>query len=394
MTYEVVADFGRRVRLGMVGGGLDSVIGRTHLVSMRADGLCELTAGAMSVDPAVATQSAKQELIASDRIYLDYKEMAGQEAKRDDGIDAVVIATPPQIHFQVAKAFLENGIDVICEKPLTRNLAEAIELGKLIDAQDRLFCLTHCYSGYPMVRQARDMVRSEELGEVRLIEGELCAGDPGVAREPEDPTNRHWRFRAASMGKGAIMGEVASHAHHTVSYVTGLKVEQVSAELSTFAKGREVYDNSYVTARFEGGARGRIWGSYMASGNDHGLSFRIFGEKAGLIWNQEDPEVLWFKPIGKPAVRLARGYDCSSDDSLAGTRFRPGHPEGYALAFANLYSDFAQAIMHRKLGRDPSAFLNRIPGIDDGISVMALIDAAVRSYENDGKWTDVLVGPV
>ncbi len=392
MTYDVVADFGRRIRLGMVGGGLDSVIGRTHLVSLRADGLCELTAGAMSVDPAVAKQSAKQELIANDRIYLDYQEMADQERKREDGIDAVVIATPPQIHFRVAKAFLENGIDAICEKPVTRDLDEAIELKKLIGAQDRLFCLTHCYSGYPMVRQARDMVRSGALGEVRLIEGELCAGDPGVAREPEDPATRHWRFRAASMGKGAIMGEVASHAHHIVSYVTGLKVEQVSAELSTFAKGREVYDNSYVTARFEGGARGRIWGSYMASGNDHGLSFRIFGEKAGLTWHQEDPEVLWFKPIGKPSVRMARGYDCNSDDSLAGSRFRPGHPEGYALAFANLYSDFAQAIMYRKLGRDPSVFLNRIPGIDDGVSVMALIEAAFRSYNNDGKWTDVSGG--
>ena len=307
MTYEVLAEFGRRVRLGMVGGGIDSVIGRTHLGSMRVDGLCELKAGVMSVDPIIATQSAKQELIDNDRIYNNYQEMAFQEGKREDGIDAVVIATPPQIHFQVAKVFLENGIDVICEKPLTRNLKEAIELKKLVHAHDRILCLTPCYTGYPMVRQARDMVKSGELGEVRLIEGELCAGDPGVAREPNDPAKRHWRFKESSMGKGAIMGEVASHAHHIVSYVTGLKVNQVSAELSTFAKGREVYDNSYVTTRFEGGARGRIWGSYMASGNDHGLSFRIFGEKAGLIWHQENPEVLWFKPIGKPAVRMARG---------------------------------------------------------------------------------------
>ena len=389
MTYEVLAEFGRRIRLGMVGGGIDSVIGRTHLVSMRVDGLCELKAGVMSVDPIIATQSAKQELIDNDRIYNDYQEMAYQEGKREDGIDAVVIATPPQIHFQVAKVFLENGIDVICEKPLTRNLKEAIELKKLVHTHDRILCLTHCYTGYPMVRQARDMVKSGELGEVRLIEGELCAGDPGVAREPDDPAKRHWRFKESSMGKGAIMGEVASHAHHIVSYVTGLKVEQVSAELSTFAKGREVYDNSYVTTRFEGGARGRIWGSYMASGNDHGLSFRIFGEKAGLIWHQENPEVLWFKPIGKPAVRMARGYENNSSDSLEASRFRPGHPEGYALAFANLYTDFVSAIMYRNLNRDPSVFLNRIPGIDDGLRVMALIEAALKSYENDGKWTDI-----
>ena len=283
MTYEVLAKFGRRLRLGMVGGGIDSVIGRTHLVSMRVDGFYNLTAGAMSVKPEIAVQSAKQELISKDRIYVDYKTMAKEEANREDGIDVVLIATPPQLHYQVSKEFLENGIDVICEKPLTKNLEEAINLKKLINDNDRLFCLTHCYSGYPMVRQARDMIKSGELGNIKLIEGELCAGDPGVVNEPENPANRHWRFKKTSMGEGAIMGEVASHAHHIVSYVTGLRVEEVSAELSTFAKNREVFDNSYVTARFEGGARGRIWGSYVAAGNDHGLSFRIFGEKGGLI---------------------------------------------------------------------------------------------------------------
>ena len=389
MTYEVLAKFGRRLRLGMVGGGIDSVIGRTHLVSMRVDGFYNLTAGAMSVKPEIAVQSAKQELISKDRIYLDYKTMAKEEANREDGIDVVLIATPPQLHYQVSKEFLENGIDVICEKPLTKNLEEAINLKKLINDNDRLFCLTHCYSGYPMVRQARDMIKSGELGNIKLIEGELCAGDPGVVNEPENPANRHWRFKKTSMGEGAIMGEVASHAHHIVSYVTGLRVEEVSAELSTFAKDREVFDNSYVTARFEGGARGRIWGSYVAAGNDHGLSFRIFGEKGGLIWHQEESEVLWYKPIGKAAVRIARGYDSNSSDSLSGSRFRPGHPEGYALAFANLYTDFAMAIIYKKLKKDPSKFLNRIPGILDGIDVMALIDAAMHSNNNNGEWVKV-----
>jgi predicted dehydrogenase len=191
------------------------------------------------------------------------------------------------------------------------------------------------------------------------------------------------------MGKGAILGEVASHAHHIVTYVTGLRVEQVSAELTTFVERREVYDNSYVTARFDNGARGRIWGSYVAAGNDHGLWFRIYGERGGLTWVQEDPEVLWFKPIGKPAIRLARGYDDLSADSLEATRFRPGHPEGYALAFANLYSDFARAIVARRLGRPFGAYLDRIPGVRDGVGVMALIEAAVASNERNGAWTDV-----
>jgi predicted dehydrogenase len=270
-----------------------------------------------------------------------------------------------------------------------RDLAEAVQLHHLIAKHDRLFCLTHCYTGYPMVRQARAMVASGALGRIRLIEGELCAGDPGVSVEPEDPAKRHWRFRASSMGKGAILGEVASHAHHIVSYVTGLDALEVSAELTTFVDRREVYDNSYVTVRFADGARGRIWGSYVAAGNDHGLSFRIFGEKGGLIWIQEDPEVLWFKPIGAPAVRLARGYEMLSPMAAEATRFRPGHPEGYALAFANLYADFAQAMMAKRLGRPYQSFMDRIPGIGDGVKVMALIDAAMRSHNDQGMWTSV-----
>lgn len=389
MTEDFLPQFGRRVRLGLVGGGRDSVIGRTHLVAMRVDGLYDLVAGAMSVDPAIAQASGRAELLAPDRIYEDYRRMAEREAAREDGIDAVVIATPPQLHFDVAEAFLSRGIDVICEKPLCRDFDEAVRLRDLVVKHDRLFCLTHCYTGYPMVREARAMVAAGRLGQVRLIEGELCAGDPGVSVEPEDPSKRHWRFRAASMGKGAILGEVASHAHHIVSYVTGLDAVEVSAEMSTFVPRREVYDNSYVTARFEGGARGRIWGSYVAAGNDHGLSFRIFGEKGGLTWVQEDPEVLWFKPIGEAAVRVARGYDGQSDDALAASRFRPGHPEGYALAFANLYTDFAKAIMARRLGLPHQPFVQRIPGIDDGVRVMALIDAAVRSQEENGSWTRV-----
>lgn len=189
------------------------------------------------------------------------------------------------------------------------------------------------------------------------------------------------------MGNAAILGEVASHAHHIVTYVSGLDIVEVSAEMNTFVDRREVYDNAYVTARFENGARGRIWGSYVAAGNDHGLSFRIFGEKGGLIWLQEEPEVLWFKPIGKPAIRHARGYDTADPDIGEATRFRPGHPEGYALAFANLYVDFAHALMARRLGLAFERYLSRIPGAEDGVRTMALIDAASQSQDAAGSWT-------
>lgn len=368
---------------------MDSVIGRTHLVAMRVDGFYDLVAGAMSIDPVIARESGRAALLDEDRIYSDYREMAAAEAGRPDGIDVVAIATPPQLHFDVASAFLKKGIDVICEKPITANLAQARDLAVIQREQDRLFCLTHCYTGYPMVREARSLIASGELGPVRLVEAELCAGDPGVSVEPADPSKRHWRFREASMGKGAILGEVASHAHNIATFVTGLTVTDVSAEMSTFVDRREVFDNSYVTARFDNGARGRIWGSYVAAGNDHGLSFRIYGEKGGLVWVQEDPEVLWLKPIGKAAIRLARGYDDQSKASLQATRFRPGHPEGYALAFANLYSDFARAILAKRLGVPYGEYTALLPGIADGIAVMALIEAAMTSQGNDGAWTPV-----
>jgi predicted dehydrogenase len=383
---DLLRQFGRRVRLGMVGGGADSVIGLTHLVAMRADGFCELVAGAMSVDPKIAVSSAQNELLAEDRIYTDFQEMAAKESKRADGIDAVVIATPPQLHYSVAKAFLEHGIHVVCEKPMTKTVEEAWELAALVEKTGKLFCLTHCYTGYPMVRQARQMIRSGTIGKVRLIEAELSAGDSGVMNDPRDPSRRHWRFRASSMGKHAILGEVGSHAYNIACYVTGLVAEKVSADMTTFAPGREVFDNAYLTLAFKEGVRGRIWSSYVAAGHDHGLRFQIFGEAGNLAWEQENPEELWHKPVGGPAVRWAKGYDELSPESLDATRFRPGHPEGYALAFANLYTEFACTFMAQSLALPTEHFSAALPTVQDGVVGMQLIEAAGRSNEQGGQW--------
>src|SRR3984957_10267613 len=376
---DLLRKFGRRVRLGMVGGGADSVIGLTHLLAMRVDGFCELVAGAMSVDPKIAVLSGQNELLAADRIYTDFQEMAVRESQRSDGIDAVVIATPPQLHYPAAKAFLELGIDVVCEKPMTKSVEEARQLCTLVEKTGKLFCLTHCYTGYPMVRQARQMILSGVIGKVRLIEAELSAGDSGVVNEPKDPSRRHWRFRVGSMGKHAILGEVGSHAYNIACFVTGLIAEKVSADMVTFAEGREVFDNAYLTVAFKEGVRGRIWSSYVAAGHDHGLRFQIFGESGNLAWEQESPEGLWHKPVGGPAVRWARGYDELSPESLQATRFRPGHPEGYALAFANLYSEFACALMARSLARPAEQFSAAPPTVNDGLVGMQLIGAARRS---------------
>ena len=382
--------FGRPLRLGFVGGGRDSVVGSTHLAACRADGFYAPTAAVFSDDDEISRSTAAAEFIDADRVYRDFFEMAEKECARPDGIEVVTIMTPPHLHFPAAEVFLKSGIEVICEKPVAVNLAEAQALQALVSQKKRLFCLTHCYSGYPMVREARAMVQSGALGDVRIFESELAAGDLGVSVEPEDPADRHWRFQPEVMGKGAILGEVASHAHHLQYYILGEQVAEVSAEMSTFVLGREVYDNAYLALRYASGARGRIWGSYVAAGNDHGLQFRVFGSKGGLHWHQESPEILRFKPIGGEERIIARGYDGLSSPANDATRFRPGHPEGYALAFANLYAEFACALIATHLDEDPGAFLSSLPGAGDGVVTLALFEAAMSSNENRGGWAPVL----
>jgi predicted dehydrogenase len=386
---QLLEQFGRRIRLGLVGGGADSVIGGTHRVAFRTDGLYELVAGAMSIDPEIASTTARADLLADDRSYTDFRVMAERESSRTDGIDVVAIATPPPIHLDVAREFLRRGIDVICEKPMTATLEQARELDLEVGASGRLFMLTHCYSGYPMVRQARAMVSSGTIGKVTIADAELATGDPGVAREPPDPTGRHWNLRPETMGKGVILAEVGSHAHHLVRYVTGEDVSSVAAQLSTIAGRREVYDNAFLNISLEGGAVGRLWSSFVATGNEHGLAFRIFGTEGALRWRQEAPEVLWWQRHGASAVRLSRGLDELSPTSRAATRFRPGHPEGYALAFANLYRDFAHAFIARELGLDPAPFLDPVPGIEDGLATLALIEAAISSNEAGSQVVEV-----
>ena len=386
MDKSLISAFGRRVRLGMVGGGAGSIIGDTHILALRADGFCDLVSGALSSRPDVARSSAAGELIDRDRAYVDWREMVEREAERPDPIDAVVIATPPQLHFPVAKAFLERGIDVICEKPMTVDLAEAEALVSLVREHDRLFCLTHCYTGYPMARQARAMIEAGAIGAVRMIDITFAPGDKGTSLEPEDLSQRHWRFQASSMGKASILGEVNSHAYQMVYFLTGLQAETVSAHLATFAERREVYDNVYATLRFADGVLGRLWSSYVAAGNDQGFSFLIIGETGQLRWNEEDPEYLWLKPMAAPAVVHARGYDENDESAKANVRFRPGFPEGYGLAFANLYVDFAQAIIARQLGKPYHHFLADLPTVEDGARGMKFMEAAARSHDNGGEW--------
>lgn len=386
---QLVRTIGRRLRLGMVGGGFDSVIGETHRIAFQADGLFDLVAGAFSIDPKIAQETGEGLLVAGDRVYADYREMARREAERADGIDVVVIATPPQIHAPVAKTFLEAGIDVICEKPLTRTLAEARDLKAAVNASGRVFVLTHCYSGFPMARHARDLVASGALGRIRMVEAEFAGGAPGVNLEPEDPADRHWRFRAGSMGKEAILGEVGTHAYHLMRYISGLTPRRLSARMQTFARNREVFDNAYLDLDYADGAVGRLWASYVATGTQHGLAFRIYGEQASLEWREEDAEFLRLKPLREPETILRAGQDGTSAFVGRSARFRPGHPEGYPLAFANIYLEAAIAIAANKQGQSPRPWLDNLPSVDDGVAGMQMIEAAAASASNDGAWTSL-----
>jgi predicted dehydrogenase len=380
-----IRDLGRRLRVGFVGGGTDSVIGKVHQVALRADGYGDLVAGAFSIDPEIGRATGADLLLDPTRVYDNWRDMLAGESARVDRIDVAVVITPPRLHQEIASAFLGEGFHVLCEKPLTDNAEAADALAAAAAAAPGLFALTHCYTGYPMVREARELIAAGSIGHIRLIEAEHAAGGPDMIHDDPDPARRHWRFRKASMGMGAVLGEVGSHPHNISEFVTGQRVTSVSASMSTLVPGREVFDNAYLNVTYDGGAIGRIWASYVGAGNEHGLGFRVFGDQGSLQWRQEDPEYLYHLVPGEPVRRISRGLPSTSELSRASTRLGWGHPEGYLMAFANVYRDFLGAVALHELGNDPSELLGRLPGVADGVSTMRLIDAALESQAADGK---------
>lgn len=377
--------FGRRLRIGMVGGGSDSIIGATHRYAFRSDGLYELVAGCLSVDPGIARASAEAELLAPDRSYTDYRTMAAAEAARADGIDVVCICTPPDLHAEIAMAFLAAGIDVICEKPMTRTAAEAEALAAAVRASGRSFLLTHCYTGYPMVREARALVRNGAIGVVRMVESDFMNG--AFLSEEPDPKKKHWRFRPQVMGTASMLGEIGSHAVNMASYVSGLPVASVSAELRIWVPGRETFDDGRVALRFGDGAAGRMWLSFVAAGLEHGFGFRVIGETGCLEWRQEQPELLLHHRASGGRVAITPGHDWLTPEGIHASRVRGGHPEGYLMAFANLYRDFACQLMARRLGEAVDPLWTDLPTVDDGVATMRFHEAVVASHETDGRWT-------
>ncbi len=381
----------RKVRLGIVGGGPGSNIGETHRYAARLDDRYALVTGVFASDAQRSRDFAAALDIAPDRRYGTWQEMADQEARREDGLEVVSIMTPNNSHYAIAKTFLEQGIDVICDKPLTTDLEQALELMRLVRQTGLVFGVTYCYSGYPMVRQARDMIRNRELGEIRLVQVEHASGWASSLLEAEGHKQAVWRTTPSIAGKSSVVGDLGTHAHHLACFITGLEITEVSAELSSIVPGRQVDDNAHIMLRFNNGARGMMWASMVAAGHLHGQRIRVYGEKGSLEWVQEQPNELVLHPVDGPHQILSRGFGWLSPAARRASRLWPGHPEGYLEAFANIYSDIADAVLARRDGvvADPLAYL--FPTVEDGVLGVKFVDAAVASHQQDGRWVDATV---
>ncbi|TNF18339.1 MAG: Gfo/Idh/MocA family oxidoreductase [Rhodobacteraceae bacterium] len=375
-----------RIRLGMVGGGNDAFIGGVHRIASRIDDRFELVAGALSSTPEKAAASGKALGLAADRAYGSFEEMAETEAARDDGIEAVSIVTPNHVHFPAAKAFLDRGIHVICDKPLTATQEDAEAMKKAVADSKALFILTHNYTGYPLVRQARQMVENGDLGQIRVVQAEYPQDWLTDPVETEGVKQAEWRTDPARSGAGGAVGDIGTHAYNLACFVTGLKGAELAADLQSFGAGRRLDDNAHVILRFDGGARGMLWCSQVAPGNENGLRLRVYGARGGLDWAQENPNELWFTPHGEATRRITRMGAGASDAANAVSRIPPGHPEGYLEGFATIYSAAADAIRAVQGGADPDTALGLLPGISAGLDGMGFIRACVESSAQNAAW--------
>ncbi|KHQ54651.1 Gfo/Idh/MocA family protein [Mameliella alba] len=368
------------IRLGMVGGGGDAFIGGVHRIAARLDGHYALVAGALSATPVKARASA--ETLGLPRSYDSYVEMARAEADRDDGIEAVAIVTPNHVHADAAIAFLERGIHVICDKPLTSTMVDAERLAQVARSSDALFMLTHNYTGYPMIRQAREMIAAGDLGNLRLVNVEYVQDwMTGLAEGKQ----AEWRVDPARSGAGGSIGDIGTHAYNLACFVSGLRLDRLAADLDAFGAGRTLDDNAHVMLRWQGGAKGMLWCSQVAPGNENALRLRVYGDKGGLDWAQEEPNKLWFTPFGEPKRLLTRNGAGATTGNTAMSRVPGGHPEGYLEAFANLYTEAAHAIhAHRRGETVPGDLL--FPTLQDGMEGMRFIEACVRSSSRDSAW--------
>jgi predicted dehydrogenase len=390
MAIEGKADgrVSRRLRLGMVGGGQGAFIGAVHRLAARMDDRYELVAGAFSSDPERAKASAAEFRVAPERAYGDFREMAEKEAARDDAIDAVAIVTPNHMHHGPAKAFLEAGIHVICDKPMTTTLEDALDLVQTVRRTGLVFGLTHNYTGFPMVRQAREMVAAGELGRIRVVMVEYPQDWLATRLEETGQKQASWRTDPARSGAGGCVGDIGTHAFNLAGFITGLELEQLCADLSTFVEGRRLDDDCRILLRYAGGTRGMLWASQVAPGNRNALWIRVYGERGGIEWHQECPDHLQVSPLGDPPQLIARMGPGAGPAAARVSRVPTGHTEGYLEAFANIYGDLAEVIAARLENRAPDPAALDHPTVEDGARGVKFITAAVESSRQGGNWVD------
>lgn len=381
----VISMLGRRLRLAVIGGGSGSFIGAMHRQAARLDDRYEIVAGVLSSNPEKSKKDGVEIGLPADRIYTSVKEMLAAEAARKDGIDVVAIMTPNDSHFEYAMSALEKGFDVICDKPMTNTLQEAEALHKMVLDSGLVFCLTHNYTGYPMVRQAKAMILDGQLGTIRLIQVEYVQG--GKADESKPDPSASWRFDPVRGGPSLVMGDIGSHAHNLVRFVTGLEVSEVAAEIGNIVPGRAVHDYGGALLRFTNGARGSYWVTQAAAGVENCLRIRVSGTKGTVEWMQEFPQALTFKPLGAPSQNRTPNGPGTLPFAKRSSRIVAGHPEGFHEGFANIYSDAAEAIAARRSGNQADPLALHFPNSFDGLMGLKFVFSAIESSKANGKWT-------
>ena len=381
----------RKLRMGMIGGGKDAFIGAIHRYAFNMDGLIEMLCGALSINPEIAKDSGKSLFLPEDRIYLNYEEMMEKESKmpEDKRIDFVTIVTPNFAHFAPAMAALDHGFNVVIEKPITFTLDEAKKLKKKVEETGLTLCLTHTYSGYPMVKQAKAMVNEGAFGKIRKVWVEYPQGWLSRLTEREGNAQAAWRTDPKKSGKSGCMGDIGTHAAHLAEYITDLKITQLCADLNVMVEGRALDDDGNVLLKFENGAAGVLMASQVAAGEENGISIRVYGEKGGLEWHQHEPNTLLVKWLDQPTQILRAGANYPNLSSFARSNCRTpgGHPEGYLEAFANIYHNFALTLMSKLSNSQPTPEMLDFPTVEDGIRGMAFIDNVVESSKSEKKWT-------
>jgi len=376
-------------KYGMVGGGPGSFIGSVHRKAARFDGRAEIAAGSFSRDYEKTLKTGKKLNLPKERLYDSYQEMAAKESQKENGIDFVSIVVPNKFHHPIAKEFLKKGINVVCDKPLAVSLKEARELKDLAKSKDLLFAVTYVYSGYPMVKQAREIVSSGEIGEIRVIQGEYP--QEWLAEPVENRGNKQaeWRLNPSMSGKTNCVGDIGSHIENTVSYISGLEIDSLIANLSSFGKCRELDDNAEMMLKFNNGATGSFWCSQVAVGHENGLKIRVYGTKGSIIWKQENPNYLEVSSLDGPTKTFSRGRDDLEKRATKNVRLPGGHPEGFYEAFANIYNNFLSALKDKTRGErvDPEDY--DYPNVEDGVKGVRFIETCLESSRKNSKWVSV-----